>query len=57
MDKKQKILLTTILIIGVPVAYLAPESRYVFLLLPLHFVISSCFEIYDWVKEKRKNTY
>ncbi|MFJ5621528.1 hypothetical protein ACIQD3_02130 [Peribacillus loiseleuriae] len=40
MDKKQKILLITILIIGLPVAFLAPESRYVFLLLPLHVVIS-----------------
>ncbi|MGE8078282.1 hypothetical protein [Peribacillus loiseleuriae] len=57
MDKKQKILLITILIIGLPIAFLAPESRYVFLLLPLYVVISFGFEIYDWVKEKRKNIY
>ncbi|WP_154664019.1 hypothetical protein [Bacillus cihuensis] len=57
MVMKQKILLITILIIGLPVAFLAPESRYVFLLLPLYVVISFGFEIYEWVKEKRKNLY
>jgi hypothetical protein len=55
MDKKQKILLITTLIISVPVAFLSPESRYVFLLLPLYVVISFGFEIYDWVNKKRKN--
>ncbi|MGX2958024.1 hypothetical protein JNUCC23_01875 [Peribacillus sp. JNUCC 23] len=57
MDKKQKILLITILLVGLPVVFLAPESRYVFLLLPLYVVISFGVEIYDWVKEKRKNIY
>jgi len=55
MDKKQKILLITTLIISVPVAFLSPESRYVFLLLPLYVVISFGFEIYDWINKKRKN--
>jgi len=57
MDKKQKALLITIIIIALPVAFLAPESRYVFLLGPPYVVISIIFEFYDWVKEKRKNIY
>ncbi|WP_156312096.1 hypothetical protein [Lysinibacillus contaminans] len=57
MDKKQKILLITIVLIAFPVAFLVPESRYVFLLGPLYFLIFFLFEIYDWFKEKRKNIY
>lgn len=57
MDKKQKYLLITLLIIAFPVAFLAPQSRYVFLLGPLYVVTSILFETFDWFREKRKNIY
>ena len=56
-DKKQKYLLITILIIAFPVAFLAPEGRYVFLLGPLYIVTYILFEMFDWFREKRKNIY
>ena len=57
MDKKQKNLLITIVIIALPVVFWAPERRYVFLLGPLYFLILILFEVYDWFREKRKNIY
>ena len=57
MDKKRKYLLITLLIIAFPVAFLAPQNRYVFLLGPLYVVTSILFETFDWFREKRKNIY
>ena len=56
MNKRQKYLLITILIIAFPLALLAPEGRYVFLLVPLYIVTYILFKMFDWFKENGKTS-